>query len=170
MVAMLVCFVSMGWCVGVVVVVVVLLILVIVFVVMVVIGKNFDCIILGSLIFVLGLLVDDVIIAIEMMVVKMEEGYDRIQVSVYVWSYMVAFMFFGILVTVVGFMSNGFVRFTVGEYISNMFWIVGIVLIVSWLVVVIFTFYFGVKLLFEIKKVEGGHDVIYDIPCYNRFR
>ena len=67
-------------------------------------------------------------------------------------------------------MPNGFARSTAGEYTSNMFWIVGIALIASWVVAVVFTPYLGVKLLPDIKKVEGGHDAIYDTPRYNRFR
>ncbi|HGE7260952.1 TPA: efflux RND transporter permease subunit, partial [Serratia marcescens] len=78
LVVMVVCFLSMGWRVGVVVAAAVPLTLAVVFVVMEASGKNFDRITLGSLILALGLLVDDAIIAIEMMVVKMEEGYDRI--------------------------------------------------------------------------------------------
>ncbi len=170
LVVMLVCFVSMGWRVGVVVAVAVPLTLAMVFVVMAATGKNFDRITLGSLILALGLLVDDAIIAIEMMVVKMEEGYDRVRASAYAWSHTAAPMLSGTLVTAVGFMPNGFARSTAGEYTSNMFWIVGIALIASWLVAVIFTPYFGVKLLPEIKKVEGGHDAIYDTPRYNHFR
>ncbi len=80
---MVVCFLSMGWRVGVVVAAAVPLTLAVVFVVMAASGKNFDRITLGSLILALGLLVDDAIIAIEMMVVKMEEGYDRIKASAY---------------------------------------------------------------------------------------
>ncbi|AQZ33510.1 multidrug transporter [Pseudomonas sp. LPH1] len=170
LVVMLVCFVSMGWRVGVVVAVAVPLTLAMVFVVMAASGKNFDRITLGSLILALGLLVDDAIIAIEMMVVKMEEGYDRVRASAYAWSHTAAPMLSGTLVTAVGFMPNGFARSTAGEYTSNMFWVVGIALIASWLVAVIFTPYFGVKLLPAIKKVEGGHDAIYDTPRYNRFR
>ncbi|MFS2123312.1 efflux RND transporter permease subunit [Pseudomonas sp. Pseusp97] len=170
LVVMLVSFISMGWRVGIVVAVAVPLTLAMVFVVMAATGKNFDRITLGSLILALGLLVDDAIIAIEMMVVKMEEGYSRIQASAYAWSHTAAPMLSGTLVTAVGFMPNGFARSTAGEYTSNMFWIVGIALIASWLVAVLFTPYFGVKLLPDFKKVEGGHDAIYDTPRYNRFR
>ncbi|MWV17583.1 AcrB/AcrD/AcrF family protein [Pseudomonas sp. L-22-4S-12] len=170
LVVMLVSFISMGWRVGVVVAVAVPLTLAMVFVVMAASGKNFDRITLGSLILALGLLVDDAIIAIEMMVVKMEEGYSRIQASAYAWSHTAAPMLSGTLVTAVGFMPNGFARSTAGEYTSNMFWIVGIALIASWLVAVLFTPYFGVKLLPNIKKVEGGHDAIYNTQRYNRFR
>ncbi|WP_027801771.1 efflux RND transporter permease subunit [Paraburkholderia dilworthii] len=170
LVVMLVCFVSMGWRVGLVVAAAVPLTLAAVFVVMAATGKSFDRITLGSLILALGLLVDDAIIAIEMMVVKMEEGYSRVAASAYAWSHTAAPMLSGTLVTAVGFMPNGFARSTAGEYTSNMFWIVGIALIASWVVAVVFTPYLGVKLLPDLKKVEGGHDAIYDTPRYNRFR
>ncbi|WP_413534791.1 efflux RND transporter permease subunit [Rahnella inusitata] len=170
LVVMVVCFVSMGWRVGVVVAAAVPLTLAIVFVVMEASGKNFDRITLGSLILALGLLVDDAIIAIEMMVVKMEEGYDRIKASAYAWSHTAAPMLAGTLVTAVGFMPNGFAQSTAGEYTSNMFWIVGIALIASWIVAVVFTPYLGVKMLPKIKTVEGGHAAIYNTRHYNRFR
>ncbi|PIJ57577.1 MFS transporter [Erwinia sp. OLMDLW33] len=170
LVVMVVCFVSMGWRVGVVVAAAVPLTLAIVFVVMEASGKNFDRITLGSLILALGLLVDDAIIAIEMMVVKMEEGYDRIKASAYAWSHTAAPMLAGTLVTAVGFMPNGFAQSTAGEYTSNMFWIVGIALIASWIVAVVFTPYLGVKMLPKIKTVQGGHVAIYDTRHYNRFR
>ncbi|OJT37309.1 efflux RND transporter permease subunit [Serratia plymuthica] len=170
LVVMVVCFVSMGWRVGVVVAAAVPLTLAIVFVVMEATGKNFDRITLGSLILALGLLVDDAIIAIEMMVVKMEEGYDRIKASAYAWSHTAAPMLAGTLVTAVGFMPNGFAQSTAGEYTSNMFWIVGIALIASWVVAVVFTPYLGVKMLPKIKTVEGGHAAIYNTRNYNRFR
>jgi len=170
LVVMLVCFVSMGWRVGIVVAAAVPLTLATVFMVMAATGKNFDRITLGSLILGLGLLVDDAIIAIEMMVVKMEEGYGRIAASAYAWSHTAAPMLSGTLVTAVGFMPNGFARSTAGEYTSNMFWIVGIALIASWVVAVVFTPYLGVKLLPDLKKVEGGHGALYDTPRYNRFR
>lgn len=170
LVVMVVCFVSMGWRVGIVVAAAVPLTLAAVFVIMAASGKNFDRITLGSLILALGLLVDDAIIAIEMMVVKMEEGYDRVAASAYAWSHTAAPMLSGTLVTAIGFMPNGFARSTAGEYTSNMFWIVGIALIASWVVAVVFTPYLGVKLLPNLKKVEGGHHAIYDTPRYNRFR
>ncbi|ENV46411.1 hypothetical protein P255_00550 [Acinetobacter brisouii CIP 110357] len=170
LVVMFVSFISMGWRVGVVVAMAVPLTLAIVFVVMLATGKNFDRITLGSLILALGLLVDDAIIAIEMMVVKMEEGFSRTAASAYAWSHTAAPMLSGTLVTAVGFMPNGFARSSAGEYTSNMFWIVGIALIASWIVAVVFTPYLGVKMLPDFKKIEGGHTAIYDTPRYNRFR
>jgi len=170
LVVMVVCFVSMGWRVGVVVAAAVPLTLAGVFVVMAATGKNFDRITLGSLILALGLLVDDAIIAIEMMVVKMEEGFTRIHASAYAWSHTAAPMLAGTLVTTVGFLPNGFARSTAGEYTHNMFWIVGIALITSWIVAVVFTPYLGVKMLPDIPRIEGGEKTIYDTPNYNRFR
>jgi len=170
LVVMVVCFVSMGWRVGIVVAAAVPLTLATVFLVMAATGKNFDRITLGSLILGLGLLVDDAIIAIEMMVVKMEEGFSRVAASAYAWSHTAAPMLAGTLVTAVGFMPNGFARSTAGEYTSNMFWIVGIALIASWVVAVVFTPYLGVKLLPDFEKVAGGHGALHDTPRYNRFR
>lgn len=170
LVVMLVSFLSMGWRAGIVVAAAVPLTLALVFIVMAMSGKNFDRITLGSLILALGLLVDDAIIATEMMVVKIEEGLSRVAAAAYAWSHTAAPMLSGTLVTAVGFMPNGFARSTAGEYTSNMFWIVGIALIASWIVAVIFTPYLGVKLLSGIKKIEGGHDALYNTPRYDQMR
>jgi multidrug efflux pump subunit AcrB len=170
MVVMLVSFISMGWRVGVVVAAAVPLTLAVVFMVMAATGKNFDRITLGSLILALGLLVDDAIIAIEMMVVKIEEGYSRVAASAYAWSHTAAPMLSGTLVTAIGFLPNGFAQSSAGEYTSNLFWIVGTALIASWIVAVVFTPYLGLKLLPDLKQVEGGHAAIYDTPHYHRFR
>lgn len=169
-VVMLVGFLSMGWRAGIVVSAAVPLTLAAVFIVMAATGKNFDRITLGSLILALGLLVDDAIIAIEMMVVKMEEGYERVHAAAYAWSHTAAPMLAGTLVTAIGFMPNGFAKSTAGEYTSNMFWIVGIALIASWIVAVVFTPYLGVKLLPNYDKHEGGHESLYATPNYERFR
>lgn len=170
LVVMLVSFLSMGWRAGIVVAAAVPLTLALVFIVMAMSGKNFDRITLGSLILALGLLVDDAIIATEMMVVKIEEGLSRVAAAAYAWSHTAAPMLSGTLVTAVGFMPNGFARSSAGEYTSNMFWIVGIALIASWIVAVIFTPYLGVKLLSGIKKIEGGHDALYNTPRYHQMR
>ncbi len=169
-VVILVGFLSMGWRAGVVVAAAVPLTLAVVFIIMAATGKNFDRITLGSLILALGLLVDDAIIAIEMMVVKMEEGYDRIRAAAYAWSHTAAPMLAGTLVTAIGFMPNGFAKSTAGEYTSNMFWVVGTALIASWIVAVVFTPYLGVKLLPNYEKHAGGHAAIYGTPNYERFR
>ena len=156
--------------VGIVVAAAVPLTLAVVFVIMLETGRFFDRITLGALILALGLLVDDAIIAIEVMVVKMEEGIDRIKAAAYAWSHTAAPMLSGTLVTIAGFLPVGFARSTAGEYAGNIFWVVGFALIVSWIVAVVFTPYLGVKLLPDIKPIEGGHHAIYDTPNYRRLR
>ncbi|WP_211341109.1 efflux RND transporter permease subunit [Paracoccus methylarcula] len=169
-VVLLVSLLSLGWRVGIVVAAAVPLTLAVVFLIMLETGRFFDRITLGALILALGLLVDDAIIAIEVMVVKMEEGMDRINAAAYAWSHTAAPMLSGTLVTIAGFLPVGFARSAAGEYAGNIFWIVGFALIVSWIVAVIFTPYLGVKMLPEIKPVAGGHQAIYDTPNYRRLR
>ncbi|PSH66707.1 MFS transporter [Phyllobacterium brassicacearum] len=169
-VVLLVSLISLGWRVGIVVALAVPLTLAVVFLIMLETGRFFDRITLGALILALGLLVDDAIIAIEVMVVKMEEGMDRIKAAAYAWSHTAAPMLSGTFVTIIGLMPVGFARSTAGEYAGNIFWVVGFALIVSWFVAVIFTPYLGVKMLPEIKAVEGGHHAIYDTPNYRRLR
>jgi multidrug efflux pump subunit AcrB len=79
-------------------------------------------------------------------------------------------MLSGTLVTIAGFLPVGFASSSAGEYAGNIFWVVGFALIVSWIVAVVFTPYLGVKLLPEIKPIEGGHDAIYGTPNYQRLR
>ncbi|RCK30381.1 efflux RND transporter permease subunit [Thalassospira lucentensis] len=169
-VVLLVSLISLGWRVGIVVAAAVPLTLAVVFLIMLETGRFFDRITLGALILALGLLVDDAIIAIEVMVVKMEEGMDRIKAAAYAWSHTAAPMLSGTLVTIIGLMPVGFAKSSAGEYAGNIFWIVGFALIVSWFVAVIFTPYLGVKMLPAIKPVEGGHHAIYDTPNYRRLR
>ena len=169
-VIMAVSLISLGWRVGIVVAAAVPLTLAAVFVIMLATDRVFDRITLGALIIALGLLVDDAIIAIEIMVVKMEEGWDRIKAAAYAWSHTAAPMLSGTLVTVIGFTPVGFARSTAGEYAGNIFWIVGFALIASWVVAVVFTPYLGVKLLPNIRPIKGGHEAIYATPRYERFR
>ncbi|PZU09997.1 MAG: MFS transporter [Sphingobium sp.] len=169
-IVMIVSLISLGWRVGLVVAAAVPLTLAIALVVMWATGRMLDRITLGALILALGLLVDDAIIAIEMMVVKMEEGYDRIRASAYAWSHTAAPMLAGTLVTVIGLMPVGFAQSTAGEYAGNIFWVVGFALIASWFVAVIFTPYMGVKMLPHIEPVDGGHHAIYQTPRYQRVR
>ena len=169
-VVLFVSLIALGWRVGIVVALAVPLTLAVVFLIMLETGRFFDRITLGALILALGLLVDDAIIAIEVMVVKMEEGMDRIKAAAYAWSHTAAPMLSGTLVTIIGLMPVGFARSTAGEYAGNIFWVVGFALIVSWIVAVTFTPYLGVKMLPEIKPVEGGHHAIYNTPNYRRLR
>jgi len=169
-VIMLVSLISLGWRVGVVVAAAVPLTLAAVFVIMMMTGRVFDRITLGALIIALGLLVDDAIIATEIMVVKLEEGFERIKAAAYAWSHTAAPMLAGTLVTVIGFTPVGFARSTAGEYAGNIFWMVGFALIASWVVAVVFTPYLGVRLLPDIKPIPGGREAIYATPGYERLR
>lgn len=169
-VVMAVSLIALGWRVGIVVALSVPLTLAAVFVIMLITDRQFDRITLGALILSLGLLVDDAIIAIEMMVVKLEEGLSRVEAATFAWGATAAPMLTGTLVTILGFLPIGFARSTAGEYAGNIFWIVGFALIVSWFVAVYFTPYLGVKLLPQINPVAGGHDAIYATPRYRQLR
>ncbi len=169
-VVILVSLLALGFRVGIVVAAAVPLTLGAVFMIMLATGRDFDRITLGALILSLGLLVDDAIIAIETMVVKMEEGWDRVKAAGYAWTSTAAPMLTGTLVTIVGFLPVGFARSTAGEYAGNIFWIVAFSLLVSWFVAVIFTPYMGVKLLPDIAPKSGGHHAIYHTKNYERFR
>lgn len=162
--------VSLGFRVGIVVAAAVPLTLAGVFVIMLATGRDFDRITLGALILSLGLLVDDAIIIIETIVVKMEEGYDRVTASTYAWGHTAAPMLAGTLVTAIGLMPVGFAKSSAGEYAGNIFWVVMFSLLTSWVVAVVFTPYLGVKLLPEIKPIEGGHAAIYGTPRYQKLR
>src|SRR5229473_1499203 len=170
MVVMVVSLVSLGWRVGIVVAAAVPLTLSTTLVIMLATGKGLDRISLGALILALGLLVDDAIIAIETMVVKLEEGWDRIKAASYAWSHTAAPMPAGTLVTIIGLMPVGFAQSGAGEYCRNLFWVVCIALLTSWVVAVTFTPYLGVKLLPNIPPMEGGYAAIYETPNYQRLR
>lgn len=170
LVVMIVGLVSLGWRVGIVVAAAVPITLSATLVIMLLTGKELDRITLGALILSLGLLVDDAIISIESIVVKMEEGWGRIKAATYAWSHTAAPMLAGTLVTVIGLMPIGFAHSGVGEYCGNLFWVVCFALLASWVVAVTFTPYLGVKLLPNIPAFEGGYASIYETPNYRRFR
>ena len=173
-IVLVVCFVSLGWRTGVVVALSVPLVLAIVFVVMQAAGMNLDRITLGALIVALGLLVDDAIIAVEMMVVKMEQGFDRLKAATFTWTSTAFPMLTGTLVTAAGFLPVGFAQSTAGEYAGNIFWVVGLALIVSWIVAVMFTPYLGVRLLPDFPGHRVGlHPAshgMYDTRIYRALR
>jgi len=140
-------FLSLGWRAGIIVALSVPLVLAIVFVVMQAAGLNLDRITLGALIIALGLLVDDAIIAVEMMMLKIEEGLGRMKAATFTWDSTAFPMLTGTLVTAAGFLPVGFAKSIAGEYAGNIFTIVSLALVVSWFVAVFFTPYLGVKLL-----------------------
>ena len=133
-------------------------------------GINLDRITLGALIISLGLLVDDAIISIEMMIVKMEQGWSRLSAAAHAWNVTAAPMLFGTLVTVSGFVPIGFAQSGVGEYAGNIFWVLAFSLLVSWLVAVTFTPYLGVKLLPDYQHAHSGPHDPYRTPAYERLR
>ena len=170
-IVLFVSFLALGWRTGIVVAASVPLVLAIVFIVMEAMGLALHRITLGALIIALGLLVDDAIIAVEMMVVKMEQGWDRFRAASFAWESTAFPMLTGTLVTAAGFLPIGFANSAVGEYAGGIFWIVAIALVASWFVAVIFTPYIGVKLLPNIK-VEHNHDphAIYETRVYRALR
>ncbi|MCL7938698.1 efflux RND transporter permease subunit [Halomonas sp. ATCH28] len=169
LVVMLVTMLAVGLRAGIVVGIAIPVTLALTFVVMMAMGINLDRITLGALIIALGLLVDDAIIAIEMMIVKMEEGWDRLEAAAHAWNVTAAPMLFGTLVTVAGFVPIGFAQSAVGEYAGNIFWVLGIALLLSWIVAVVFTPYLGVKLLPKQKVAHGEHEA-YQSRGYRRLR
>lgn len=164
-------FLSLGLRTGIVVALSVPLVLAIVFLVMFAIGMDLHRISLGALIIALGLLVDDAIIAIEMMVVKMEQGWSRSRAATFAWTSTAFPMLTGTLVTAAGFLPVGFAKSSSGEYAGAIFWVVGIALIASWFVAVIFTPYLGFKLLPDYtKKKHHNPDAVYETRVYRILR
>ena len=168
----LVSFLSLGWRTGIVVALSVPLVLAITFLVMRIIGLDLHRITLGALIIALGLLVDDAIIAVEMMVVKMEQGWDRVRAAAFAWTSTAFPMLTGTLVTAAGFLPVGFANSAVGEYAGGIFWVVAIALVASWFVAVIFTPYLGVKLLPASlsKHAQADPHAIYETRLYRALR
>jgi multidrug efflux pump subunit AcrB len=158
-VVMVVSFLSLGFRAGIIVALSVPLTLAIVFLVMLATGMELERVTLGALILSLGLLVDDAIIAIEAMVVKLEEGWTRAKAATFAWTSTAGPMLSGTLVTVAGFLPVGFARSTAGEYAGGIFWVVGFALVASWIVAVLFTPWLGVKLLPAPRHGHGRHGV-----------
>jgi len=170
-VVVLVSILAIGLRAGLVVGIAVPLTLGLTFLLMKITGVNLDRITLGALIIALGLLVDDAIIAIEMMIVKMEEGWDRARAASHAWNVTAAPMLFGTLVTVAGFVPIGFAQSGVGEYAGNIFWVLAYALVISWLVAVIFTPYLGVKMLPDFKiHTDSSGNALYNTPSYQKLR
>ncbi|PQA80467.1 multidrug transporter AcrB [Limnohabitans sp. TS-CS-82] len=126
---------------------------------------------LGSLIIALGLLVDDAIIAVEMMVRKMEEGYDRVRAATFAYEVTAMPMLTGTLITAAGFLPIGMAKSTVGEYTYAIFAVTVIALVLSWWVSVYFVPYLG-TLLLQVKPhgEHGGEHELFDGPFYRHFR
>ncbi|MDO8654267.1 MAG: efflux RND transporter permease subunit [Undibacterium sp.] len=126
---------------------------------------------LGALIIALGLLVDDAIIAVEMMVRKMEEGFSRFDAATFAYTSTAMPMLTGTLITAAGFLPIGLAKSAAGEYTFSMFSVNALALIISWLAAVLFTPYLG-YLLLKVKPSTSadGHHELFDTPFYSSFR
>jgi multidrug efflux pump len=155
---------------GLVVAITIPLVLAITFVTMFYWGVGLHKISLGSLIIALGLLVDDAIIAVEMMVRKLEEGYDKMHAATYAYDATAMPMLTGTLITAVGFLPIGLAKSTVGEYTFAIFAVTAASLVISWVVSVYFVPYLGALLLKAKPAADGEVHELFDTPFYNRFR
>ena len=156
-IVLLVSFVSLGLRAGLVVAVCIPLVLAITFVVMNQESISLQRISLGALVIALGLLVDDAMIAVEMMIRKLEEGVDRFKAATFAYTSTAFPMLTGTLVTVAGFLPVGFAKSGAGEYCFTLFAVVAISLLVSWIVAVVFIPYVGNFLLKEKPAEDVQH-------------
>ncbi|HJV02499.1 MAG TPA: efflux RND transporter permease subunit [Burkholderiaceae bacterium] len=124
---------------------------------------------LGALIIALGLLVDDAIIAVEMMVRKMEEGMSRFEAATFAYTSTALPMLTGTLITVAGFLPIGLAKSAAGEYTFSLFSVNALALVISWVVAVVFTPYLGYVLL-KVKPHASGDHELFDTPGFRKFR
>ncbi len=161
---------------GLVVAITIPLVLSVTFLVMDLWGVGLHKISLGALIIALGLLVDDAIIAVEMMVHKLEEGYDKMRAATAAYDITAMPMLTGTLITAAGFLPIGMANSAVGEYTFAIFAVTAAALLISWVVSVYFVPYLGQWLLRtkpKFKASEGDNSVhvdLYDTPFYTRFK
>ncbi len=176
-IVLLVSFFSLGMRTGMVVALSIPLVLAMTFASMYYLGIGLHKISLGALVLALGLLVDDAIIAVEMMVIKMEQGFDRLTAASYAWTSTAFPMLTGTLITAAGFLPIATANSSTGEYTRSIFQVVTIALLASWIAAVVFVPYLGKRLLPDLAKQhaakhggsEGGHDP-YATPFYQRVR
>ncbi len=173
LIVLAVSFLSLGWRTGTVVALSIPLVLAITFFMMKIFGIDLQRISLGALVIALGLLVDDAIIAAEMMVVKMEQGWDKFKAATFAYTSTAFPMLTGTLITAAAFTPVGFSKSAASEYTISIFQVVTIALLVSWIVAVVFTPYLGYRLLDQKKLIaqaqRHGAD-IYGTPFYRRLR
>ncbi|SFP41667.1 efflux RND transporter permease subunit [Pseudomonas borbori] len=176
-IVLLVSFFSLGLRTGLVVALSIPLVLAMTFAAMYYLGIGLHKISLGALVLALGLMVDDAIIAVEMMAIKMEQGYDRLKAASFAWTSTAFPMLTGTLITAAGFLPIATAMSGTGEYTRSIFQVVTIALLVSWIAAVVFVPYLGAKLLPDLAKLHAakhggsaaGHDP-YATPFYQRVR
>jgi multidrug efflux pump len=164
---------SLGWRTGIVVAITIPVVLAVTFLVMNVFHVGLHKISLGALILALGLLVDDAIIAVEMMSSKMEQGWDRVKAASFAFNSTALPMLSGTLVTVAGFLPIATAQSSTGEYTRSIFQVSAIALIASWIAAVIFVPYLGYHLLPNYKKyahAEADEHALYNTAFYRQFR
>lgn len=176
-IVLLVSFFSLGVRTGMVVALTIPLVLAMTFACMYYLGIGLHKISLGALVLALGLLVDDAIIAVEMMAIKMEQGYDRLKAASFAWTSTAFPMLTGTLITAAGFLPIATAQSSTGEYTRSIFQVVTIALIASWIAAVVFVPYLGARLLPDLAKIHaakhgaGAHAPDpYGTPFYRRVR
>ncbi|WP_236190272.1 efflux RND transporter permease subunit [Pseudomonas pharyngis] len=176
-IVLLVSFFSLGVRTGMVVALTIPLVLAMTFACMYYLGIGLHKISLGALVLALGLLVDDAIIAVEMMAIKMEQGFDRIKAASYAWTSTAFPMLTGTLITAAGFLPIATAQSGTGEYTRSIFQVVTIALLASWVAAVVFVPYLGEKLLPDLAKIHAakhgaadGQTDPYGTPFYQRVR
>ncbi len=174
-IVLLVSFFSLGVRTGMVVALAIPLVLAMTFATMYYLGIGLHKISLGALVLALGLLVDDAIIAVEMMAIKMEQGFDRLKAASYAWTSTAFPMLTGTLITAAGFLPIATAQSGTGEYTRSIFQVVTIALLASWIAAVMFVPYLGEKLLPDLAKLHAakhGADQPdpYATPFYQRVR
>ncbi|MBV5263139.1 efflux RND transporter permease subunit [Pinisolibacter aquiterrae] len=162
-------FLSIGWRAGLVVAITIPTVLAATFSVMEVMGIDLQRISLGALIIALGLLVDDAMIAVEMMERKLDEGLDKISAASFAYTSTAFPMLTGTLVTTAGFIPVGFAKSTAGEYVNSLFWVVGIALVTSWIAAVYFTPWIG-NMILKARPHTGEHRDAFDGRFYRSLR
>lgn len=176
-IVLLVSFFSLGVRTGLVVALSIPLVLAMTFAAMNYLNIGLHKISLGALVLALGLMVDDAIIAVEMMAIKMEQGYDRLRAASFAWTSTAFPMLTGTLITAAGFLPIATANSSTGEYTRSIFQVVAISLIASWIAAVMFVPLIGEKLLPDMAKKTAhkhggmgeGHDP-YATPFYQRVR
>ncbi|HEX4172167.1 MAG TPA: efflux RND transporter permease subunit, partial [Acetobacteraceae bacterium] len=170
-IVLVVSFLSLGWRTGLVVAISVPLVLAGTLVGMKLLGIDLQRISLGAMIIALGLLVDDAIIAIETMMVKLEQGWDRMRAGSFAYTSTAFPMLTGTLVTAAGYLPIGLAQSSTGEYTRDIFRVVGLALVLSWFVAVLFVPYLGAVLLPEPRrKADHAEDAVYNSRFYRAIR
>lgn len=170
-IVLLVSFISLGMRTGLVVALSIPLVLVVTFLGMKLLGIDLQRISLGALIIALGLLVDDAMISVEMMSIKMEQGWDRFKAAGFAYTNTAFPMLTGTLITIAGFLPVFLAKSSASEYTGSIFIVVGIALLVSWLVAVLFVPFIGYSLLPVHKTDEKEQeDDVYQKTFYIQFR